>query len=159
MIRETLISAFPANKAILRQFVGSMSEEEIHRRIRNYWTIYEHIDHLVETQAISLERIGLFLREERPVIVPFVPDGIPDTGKKSVAELLDSFDDYRSRQVELVEKAPARVWERLGSHDQYTKYGFEILLRHTLLHDSFHMARMEQLWIMKEEFLLDLDSN
>ena len=161
MIREVLMKALAANKEILRQFVESMSEKEIYRRIRNYWTIYEHLEHLVETQMVSLQRVELFIREERPVIVPFTPDGNPaaKSGKKTVEELLREFEGYRNRQIASITEADARVWEKSGSHDQYAKYGFEIFLRHTLLHDSFHMARMEQLWIMKEEYLRDLDSN
>ncbi|HCM27743.1 MAG: hypothetical protein A2Z99_16490 [Treponema sp. GWB1_62_6] len=161
MIKKVFMKSLAMNKMILRQFVESMSDQEINRRIRDYWTIYEHLEHLVETQEISLRRVEIFIEQESPAIVPFVPDETPNTPaiRKPVSELLQVFDSFRDKQLKLIGKAPKEVWRKVGTHGQYSNYSFEILLRHTLLHDSFHMARMEQLWIMKEEFLMELNSN
>jgi predicted transcriptional regulator YdeE len=38
----------------------------------------------------------------------------------------------------IIKKAKRGVWQKEGVHPEYKKYSFEILLRHMLLHDSFH---------------------
>jgi uncharacterized damage-inducible protein DinB len=157
-MKRTILRALESNKKILRQFVSAMSPEERARRIRDYWTIDDHIDHLVECQRLLLARIELFLREEAPVMVPYQPDEQAEesSGRKPVDERVAEFCELRDRQIRLVRKAGKSVWKKLGSHEEYSTYTFEILLRHIALHDSFHMYRMEELWLMKEEYIKEL---
>jgi len=161
MIKKDLLLGFANNKNILRQFVSAMREDEIHRRIKDFWTIYEHIDHLVLTQKILLGRIQQFIVEEKPVMRPYTPDAAPavEDARKNARELMSEFCKLRDMQIALVRKARRAVWLKAGSHEEYSKYSFEILLRHLLLHDSFHMARMEELWIKKEELIMELDQS
>jgi len=148
------------SKAVLRQFLSVMTEAEVHRRIHDYWTIAEHLSHLVESQSITLRRIGIILAEDTPRLVPFTPDGSAlQKRQETTEELLDTFCRTRDDQLRLLKRAKAIDWAKTVTHPEYTKYSLEILVRHTLLHDHFHMARMEQLWIMKEEYILPLDSN
>jgi uncharacterized damage-inducible protein DinB len=155
-MKKAFITALENNKKILKQFIEQMTEEEINRRIRDYWTIYEHIDHLVVCQKMLLGRIEQFLKEDNPVMKPYNPEDKPKTSKESVEELIYEFCELRDKQIKLIKKAKKTVWEKVGSHKEYSKYSFEILIRHTLLHDSWHMLRMEELWIMKEEFIKEL---
>jgi hypothetical protein len=155
MQRTALIAALRGNVQVLRGLVGSMTEEAIVRRIQDYWTVREHLEHLVICQAMLLGRMGQFLAEERPAMKPYNPDGAPPA-TKGIASLLDEFEALRAKQIALIEDASEAVWKRKGTHPEYRDYGFEILVRHTLLHDSFHMWRMEELWIMKEELIQEL---
>lgn len=159
MLKKDLITGLTNNKRILRQFVSAMQAEAIQRRIKDYWTIYEHLDHLVVTQRMLLGRIQQFLAEERPVMKPYVPEDKPEVenASKSATELVLEFEKLRDEQVALIKKANRTVWQKEGIHPEYRKYGFEILLRHVLLHDSFHMWRMEELWIEKEELIRELN--
>jgi hypothetical protein len=75
MIRSSFINALRENSLILKQFMESMSDDEIHHKIKNYWTIYDHLEHLVITQIMLLKRMELFINEENPVIVPYVSNG------------------------------------------------------------------------------------
>lgn len=159
MLKRDLLAGLTCNKRILRQFVSVIEPEAIRRRIKDYWTIYEHMDHLVVTQKMLLGRIRQFLVEERPVMKPYIPEDKPEVenASKSPAELVDEFEKLRDEQIALVKKANRMAWQKEGIHPEYKKYGFEILLRHTLLHDSFHMWRMEELWIEKEELIKDMN--
>jgi hypothetical protein len=159
MPKKDLIEGLTNNKRILRQLVSVIEAEAIHRRIKDYWTIYEHVDHLVVTQKMLLGRIRQFLAEERPVMKPYIPEDKPEVenASKSAAELVDEFERLRDEQVSLIKKAKRGVWQKAGIHPEYKKYSFEILIRHTLLHDSFHMWRMEELWIEKEELIKELN--
>jgi hypothetical protein len=155
MAKRDLIVGLDNNKAILRQFVSSMKDEEIRRRIKDYWTIYEHLDHLVVCQKMLLGRIEQFIAEESPVMRPYVPEDKPEVAdeKRGTIELVEAFCELRDRQIALIRRADKRVWQKEGAHEEYSRYSFEILVRHTLLHDSFHMLRMEELWIEKEQYI------
>jgi hypothetical protein len=158
MIKKELIIGLMNNKNILKQFVSIMSDEEITRRIKDYWTIYEHLDHLVTAQKMLLGRIRQFMSEKNPVMQPYTPDDRPTIGnkEKSASDLVDEFRKLRDIQIDLINGAKPDVWEKKGTHEEYTRYSFEILARHILLHDSFHMSRMEELWIKREEYILEL---
>jgi hypothetical protein len=150
-----LVAALRNNVGILRGLVGAMSPEAVERRIKDYWTVLEHLEHLVLTQAMLLGRMEQFLAEERPTMKPYTP-GEASPATKGAAVLLDEFAALRERQAALVEKAPEATWKKRGEHPEYREYGFEILVRHTVLHDSYHMCRMEDLWIMKPENIREL---
>ncbi len=155
-MKKAFIVALENNKDLLAQFVERMTEKEINRRIRDYWTIYEHIDHLVLIQKMLLGRIDQFLKEDDPVMKPYTPDDKPKAGKASVKDLINEFCEIRDRQIKLIKSAKKNVWEKTGSHKEYSRYSFEILLRHIVFHDTYHFYRMEELWIEKEEYIKEL---
>jgi hypothetical protein len=155
MKRVELIAGLRNNVPVLRGLVASMDPQTIERRIKDYWTVKEHLEHLVVCQRMLLGRMEQFLVEARPIMKPYVPGDAP-LAMKSVADMLDEFENFRGKQLELIEGASDAVWGKQASHSEYKEYGFEILVRHSLLHDSFHMCRMEELWIMKEELIKEL---
>jgi uncharacterized damage-inducible protein DinB len=157
MNKKALIDGLRLNIAILRDFIAAIPEGEIEkRRKEDYWSIREHLSHLVITQIMLCKRLELFIKEERPVIVPYVPEGKPDTegkAKKPIGELLDSFEKWRERQLGFIESCGDEVWPKSAEHPEYLAYSFETLIRHILLHDSYHMNRIEELWLLKDEYL------
>lgn len=159
MVKRTYISSLRRNAEILTDFIGRMEAGEIERRIGDFWTIRQHLEHLVESQKVLLRRMELFVTEESPVIRPYTPDGSAAADEPSVKALLAEFESLRDRQIALISKAGRRVWEKAGEHPEFKKYDFDILVRHAILHDGFHMWRMEELWIKKDELILALESN
>jgi hypothetical protein len=155
MKRTELIAGLQNNVAVLRGLVAAMDAQALERRIKDYWTVKEHLEHLVICQRMLLGRMEQFLVEGCPIMKPYIPGDAP-AAKKSVAEMLDEFESLREKQLALIEGASEAVWAKGATHSEYKEYGFEILVRHTLLHDSFHMCRMEELWIMKEELIKEL---
>jgi hypothetical protein len=97
MANQALIVGLDNNKAILRQLVSSMKDEEIRRRIKDYWTIYEHLDHLIVCQKILLGRIEQFIAEEGTVMRPYVPEDKPEVAdeKRGAIELVEAFRELR----------------------------------------------------------------
>jgi hypothetical protein len=55
--------------------------------------------------------------------------------------------------VELARSCGPEAWEKPGVHPEYDQYSLEILLRHILTHDGWHMYRMEEIWLAKDESL------
>lgn len=158
MLKNDFLIGLSNNKGILKQFVSVISENDIHRRIKNFWTIYEHIDHLVLTQKVLLGRIQQFIVEDKPIMKPYIPEKKPivEDAKKTAKELVEEFIKLRDLQIGLIKKAKRNVWQKEGTHPEYSKYSLEILIRHILLHDSFHMWRIEELWIEKAELIQEL---
>jgi len=143
---------------VLSAFVETIPEEKLDlRRGEGFWTVAEHVSHLAHVQPMLLERLERFRSEEHPVFVPYIPgDGEeePDTHlRMAVGEALAQFEDYRARQVALLEKAGKDVWQRTAAHPEYESYGFYILVRHILMHDYWHMYRMEELWLTRDDYL------
>jgi uncharacterized damage-inducible protein DinB len=157
MANQILIDALRLNVQILRDFIATIPDGELrNRRREGFWSIHEHLNHLVITQIMLCRRIELFIKEDRPVIVPFVPDGKPkdeSSASKPAGELLDAFAKWREKQLHLLETCADGTWARTALHPEYLSYTFEILVRHILLHDSFHMNRIEELWLLKDQFL------
>ncbi|MDA1119365.1 MAG: hypothetical protein O2887_02525 [Bacteroidetes bacterium] len=45
------------------------------------------------------------------------------------------------------------LWSKTAVHPEFNKYSHYILLRHAMMHDHFHMYRIEELWLTKDEYL------
>jgi uncharacterized damage-inducible protein DinB len=157
MSRSQLVETLKLNPVVLKDFVAAIPEPALHRRRgEGYWTIYEHLLHLVETQEVQQKRLELIRDQARPVITPYAPERLEGAKKPSAAELVAQFALWRERQVRLIEAAPGPLWDKTAEHPEYERYGFEILVRHILVHDGLHMARIEDLWLLKDEFLTPL---
>jgi hypothetical protein len=153
MPEPEVVTALERNKTILRDLFANISDTEIERRIKDYWSIYEHLEHLVVCQKMLLQRIRIFIEAEHPVMVPYNPG---DDGKGTnppVSALLDEFCKLRDEQILLIKGAGKDVYQKEGSHEEYRRYTFDILLRHIMLHDMFHLYRIEELWILKEPYI------
>jgi uncharacterized damage-inducible protein DinB len=155
--RSQLVEALKLSPSVLKDFVAAIPQAALERRRgEGRWTIYEHLLHLVETQEVIQKRLELIRDQARPVIRPYAPKRLQAEAKPSAAELVEQFARWREAQVRLIEAAPEALWERAAEHPEYERYGFEILVRHTLVHDGFHFARIEDLWLLKDEFLTPL---
>jgi hypothetical protein len=101
------------------------------------------------------------MNEEHPEFIPFIPgkdedqSGIP--ARMDIAAALQQFEEYRKKQLTLLETADDTVWQRMASHPEYDRYSIHILARHVLMHDHWHMYRMEELWLTKNAYLTRLE--
>ncbi|MDA0195055.1 MAG: hypothetical protein O2951_08420 [Bacteroidetes bacterium] len=55
--------------------------------------------------------------------------------------------------VSLVKSFENDLWSKTAVHPEFNKYSHYILLRHAMMHDHFHMYRIEELWLTKDEYL------
>ena len=159
MSRKHLLEALKLNPVILKDFVAAIPEPALHhRRGEAFWTIYEHLLHLVETQEVIQRRLELIRDQPKPVITPYAPKRLQSGsgGHPAAGELVGQFARWREAQLRLIEAAPEPLWDRAAEHPEYQRYGFEILVRHILVHDGLHFARMEDLWLLKDEYLTPL---
>jgi hypothetical protein len=157
-----LLEGLERSAGILSAFVRTIPADALHRR-RNAdcWTPAEHVSHLAQVQPMLLERLQRFRDEDHPVFVPYIPgEGEEESDTPEVMPMdaaLDQFDLFRGRQVALLNGVSADVWEKTGTHPEYAIYSFYILVRHILMHDHWHMYRMEELWLTRDEYLTKLE--
>jgi len=145
---------------ILAEFVKSIPAAKLHlRRGDGFWTIAEHLNHLAQVQSMLLERMQRFMDEDRPEFVPYIPGDDGAGSRPSLMEMddaLEAFARRRRQQVELLERADSDVWRKTASHPEYEQYSLYILVRHILMHDHWHMYRMEELWLAQDAYLTKL---
>ncbi|CAB1056951.1 hypothetical protein D1BOALGB6SA_1690 [Olavius sp. associated proteobacterium Delta 1] len=158
---QDLLDGLRRSGNILSQFVKSIPAEKMNlRRGEGFWTIAEHVSHLAQVQPMLLERLHRFMHEDRPEFVPYVPgDAETEAGpphmEKNVA--LESFTHHRAKQLTLLKKADEADWQKTAIHPEYERYSLYILVRHILMHDHWHMYRMEELWLTRDAYLTKLD--
>jgi hypothetical protein len=152
-----LIDSLEMSAAVLERFVRQIPEFKMDRkRGEGIWTVHEHLHHLTLVQPVMYKRFRLFKNEEKPVFTVYLPDAAEEKEravKRSVEELVATFKDWRARQLELIRSCGPEVWAKTGTHPEYDLYTFEILVRHVLTHDGWHMHRMEEIWLAKDEVL------
>jgi len=157
-----LLQALRQTPKILQAFVKTIPKNKLAlRRGEGFWTIAEHVSHLAEVQPMLLERFQRFIDEECPEFIPFVPDKVGEESAApaclSIADALQQFELYRQKQRMLLENAGDSIWQRTAKHPEYEAYSFYILARHVLMHDYWHMYRMEELWLTKDAYLTRLE--
>jgi uncharacterized damage-inducible protein DinB len=157
-----ILAGLKASPTILREFVSTIDEDRLNlRRGEGFWTIAEHVSHLAQVQQMLLERFQRFMTEEHPVFVPFIP-GQEEAGAAAPAtlettEALRRFAELRATQLAILEKADGAIWQRTAEHPEYDRYSLYILARHVLMHDHWHMYRMEELWLTRDAYITRLE--
>ena len=155
-----LIRNLWTNSEILARFIEAIPQDRLFvQRRPGLWTIAEHVQHLADTQSMLLGRIRAFEKESEPNFIPFIPkdDEVRTEAKTiDIEDALQCFTRFRGDQVELLNQIDASVWDKAASHPEYEQYSLYILVRHILMHDHWHMYRMEELWLTRDEYLTEL---
>ena len=147
---------------IFSELVKTIPTDNVNvQRGDGFWTIAEHVSHLAEVQPMLLGRFRRFVDEEHPQFVPFVPGKVGEEpvapASMDIATALLQFAEYREKQLILLENAGVDIWQRTATHPEYDAYSFYILARHVLMHDYWHMYRIEELWLTKDPYLTRLE--
>ena len=157
-----LLEALRRSPRILSQFVQSIPESKLDvRRGEGFWTIAEHYSHLAQVQPMLLKRFERFMTEDHPEFVPFIPSAGKEEAetppRMSMESALDQFARCRASQLLLLENADDLTWKKTATHPEYEQYSLYLLTRHVLMHDHWHMYRMEELWLTKDAYLTRLE--
>ena len=126
------------------------------QRIPGKWTIHEHACHLVDAQKMINSRFLTFQQQESPEFEVYLPGATFKDDYLMSMDLPDTIHKFpliRSELMEIIGSYTSEIWERNAKHPEYKEYDPYILLRHTLMHDHFHMYRIEELWLTRETYL------
>jgi uncharacterized damage-inducible protein DinB len=158
---QEILDSLKQSPTVLAAFVGAIPASKLDvRRGEGFWTIAEHVSHLAQVQPMLLERIQRFIEQERPEFVPYIPgegdEGPGTPARMEMAAALAQFRSVRERQLALLARVADPVWQRQAVHPEYEQYSLTILARHILMHDYWHMYRMEELWLTRAAYLTAL---
>jgi uncharacterized damage-inducible protein DinB len=158
---QDLLEGLRRTPRILSEFVKSIPEDNLDlRRGEGFWTIAEHVSHLAQVQPMLLDRLLRFENEDHLEFIPYIPGDAEDEPhtppRMNMAAALKQFEHFRSKQVVLLESANDVTWEKTATHPEYETYSLYILTRHTLMHDYWHMYRIEELWLTRDDYLTKL---
>lgn len=155
-----LLESLRRSPNILSRFVRSIpGNRRDLRRGEGFWTIAEHCSHLALVQPMLLKRIERFMNEDMPEFVPYNPGAStePETPPcMDIEAALDQFTRNRTSQLLFLEEADEKTWKKQATHPEYEEYSLYILARHILMHDHWHMYRMEELWLTRDAYLTTL---
>ena len=147
---------------VLSAFVRTIPADKLDlRRGEGFWSVAEHVSHLAQVQPMLLERIQRFMKEDHPVFVPYIPgnggEKSDNPSRMEIITALGQFSECRNKQLALIEIADDNTWQKKASHPEYEFYSMYILARHILMHDYWHMYRMEELWLTRDAYLTRLE--
>jgi uncharacterized damage-inducible protein DinB len=155
-----ILNALGTGPSILTALVETIPPDDMARvRGDGFWNITQHVIHLGAVQPVLLERIDRFLNEPNPEFVPHIPsedEQENDTEPADVRAALDRFAEFRRKQIARLSGASPVDWNNTGIHPEYSAYSLYILARHILMHDHWHMYRMEELWLTRDAYLTEL---
>lgn len=156
--KEKLLATFQGLPEIIETYYNNIPEEALDRkRSENAWTIREHLYHIAEVQEMLYSRILKIRDEENPVITPYYPENESELVSKfqSMQHAFEHYKAVREKQISLVGQLMEADYEKEAKHDQYIKYNITIVLNHMIFHEYWHMYRIEELWLTKDEFFTE----
>lgn len=156
-----LLAGLRHSPALLAELVVEIPATRLReRRGEGFWTIAQHVAHLAEVQPMLTQRLRRILNEDRPRFEPFFPDEATEAAPNpplSADAALAALRAERARQLALLEPLGPADWRREAEHPEYDRYGLVILVRHMLLHEHWHMYRIEELWLTRDAYLTKLE--
>ncbi len=120
------------------------------------WTIREHIYHIVQVQDMLFSRILTIQNEEHPVIVPYFPENETERTAlySSLDEAFSKYRDIRNKQLSLIDQLTEAALHKDAVHGEYIHYNIPIIINHMIFHEYWHMYRIEQIWLTRDEYFL-----
>lgn len=154
---QDIIACMEKSPRILADLIEQISpKRRLERRIPGKWSIHEHAVHLADVQPMLLDRFKTFRDVDKPVFEPFVPgktEPHQNLLERDLEQSISDFRQLRAEMISLVSHFGEGFWAKTAKHPEYEKYSAQILLRHILMHDHFHMYRIEMLWLTADSHL------
>ena len=153
-----ILDSLKKTPLILENLVKRIPNEKLKlRRIPESWSIHEHACHIVDVQPLMNERFKVFIMDSKPTFESYFPGKIDSDShliKMNLEKSLHEFYNYREELFGLLENVQETYWRKKGEHGEYLEYTPYILLRHLLMHEYYHMYRIELLWLTVDAYLL-----
>ena len=157
---HAILNGLSGTPTIFAELLCSIPAELLgKKRGQGFWSLHEHAAHLADVQPMMLERMRRILAEDMAEFVPFMPENDPaaEAALPSVEEIIAQFKSVREEQLEVLINAGDTGWKKRAIHPEYDQYGLFILARHMLMHDHWHLYRMEELWLTKDAYLTRIE--
>ncbi len=159
LAKTALLDTLRSLPEVVSSYFENISAQALDlKRLPTAWTIREHLYHICGIQDMLLGRLELLLREPKAVITPYFPD--KETEKRnqftSVEQALTHYREARTAQLAVYKSAGDGVFSREAEHPEYQQYSMGVLLHHMVFHEYWHLYRIEELWLTRDEYLTEL---
>lgn len=149
----TRIDAYEAGAASLRAAVAGLTRDDLTARPGpGDWSIHEVVIHLVDSDAIAIDRMKRILIEDNPPLLyadetAYVNMLYPHS--QDLEDALTLFDVGRRQWARVLRRLPPEAFSRTGHHNRrgvVTVGGLvEDYVEHVAYHLSFILAKRERL--------------
>lgn len=153
--KENLLKTLEMLPEILEAYSKNIPEDVLDRkRSDTAWTIREHLYHIANVQEMLYLRIQKIRDEETPVITPYLPDDqSPQEGTyQSVDKAFSHYKEWRKKQMALIQELTESDLGKEATHGEYISYNIPIIINHIVFHEYWHMFRVEEIWLTKDEY-------
>src|ERR1700733_1131801 len=138
-----LIDEFVACGARLRHAVDGLSHEDLTARPGpGNWSILELVIHLVDSDAIAIDRMKRMLIEGNPQLLYADETAYVDrlfTHQQSLADALDLFAIGRRQWARVLRLLPDEAFERHGTHNRRGRVTVGHLVADYIEHVNYHL--------------------
>ena len=146
---KPILSALNETPRLLEQLISeidpSLYKKEI---IRGKWSIHENATHIAVGDLYGFQkRIKAFKNEASPRFEPLSGDNFRKDYffDLDLHKSLKDFYEIRRTTIELAEGLESENWNKAAAHPEYITYTPFIMLRHLLMHDYWHMYKIEEM--------------
>lgn len=150
---EYIIQSLEATPTVLEDMLAEIPKSRLkEKRIPGKWTIHEQACHIcIGDQYVLHPRLEQFINEDEPTFKPYSGESFADDYliNLDLHESLKTFKNLRTKSILMIQNLDPYLWDKEGAHPEYTVYTPRIMVRHFLMHDYFHLYRIEELWLTK----------
>ena len=146
---KPILSALIETPRQLEQLISEIDpalyKEEI---IEGKWSIHENATHVAVGDIYGFQkRIKAFKNESFPKFEPLSGDNFRKDYfiNLDLEESLKNFYEIRRTTIELAKGLEYKNWNKSAGHPEYIRYTPFIMLRHLLMHDYWHMYKIEEM--------------
>lgn len=153
---EVLLRTFGDLPDIAETYFENIPAEYLDKECNNdTWTIREHFYHILTVQEMLYQRIIKIRDEQNPVITPYFPENEKNVTKafKSLNEAFSYYREIRNKQISLIKSLSDDDFNKDAQHGEYIKYNIPIIINHIIFHEYWHLYRIEELWLTRENVI------
>lgn len=145
----TILNALNETPRLLKELIFEIDPVLYKKKIvKGKWSIHEHATHIAVGDIYGFhKRLKDFKQEEKPVIEPLSGDNFERDFfiKLDLEKTIDEFFEIRQKTIELAKTLHPDDWQKLAIHPEYKAFTPYIMLRHVLMHDHYHLYKIEDM--------------
>jgi len=146
---ESILFSLAETPRLLQELINEIDPKLYKEKlIKGKWSIHEHATHVAVGDIYGFQkRLKQFKAENLPKFEPLSGDSFEKDFfiNLNLKETLNEFIEIRKQTIQLAKDFNTADWNKKAIHPEYKMYTPYIMLRHLLMHDHFHMYKIEDM--------------